>query len=226
MFSERRLEPGRDAQSIAFFSPPGTEPLYSGVAKRIASAEPHASRRRATDSGGSLVSRSWSYSGSSRDAGRIEELDLDALRGGLDRRPEEARVVASRRAGCRRRPGPSLLGLRLDERELGDELHVVGEVVATALVRRVPADAVLRAVDRGLELQADALTAERIGRGLGDDAFELDRQGRALERELALALDAVVLEAVELRRLESDLGVPLASRRSPGSGDGRSAARP
>ena len=42
---------GRDAQSIAFFSPPGTEPLYSGVAKRIASAAPHASRRRATGSG-------------------------------------------------------------------------------------------------------------------------------------------------------------------------------
>ncbi len=56
---------GREAQSIAFLSPPGIEPLYSGVANRIASAEPHASRRRTTGSGASPLSRSWSYTGSS-----------------------------------------------------------------------------------------------------------------------------------------------------------------
>ena len=43
------------------------------------------------------------------------------------------------------------------------------EVVAAALVRRVPADAVLRAVDRGLEPEAEALAAERIGRRRGRD---------------------------------------------------------
>ena len=37
---------GREPQSTAFFSPPGTEPLYSGVAKRIASAAPQSSRSR------------------------------------------------------------------------------------------------------------------------------------------------------------------------------------
>jgi len=51
---------GREAQSIAFFRPPGTEPLYSGVAKRIASAADHSSRSRRTDAGASPCSRSWS----------------------------------------------------------------------------------------------------------------------------------------------------------------------
>ena len=60
------------------------------------------------------------------------------------------------------------------------------EVVAAALVRRVPADAVLRAVDARLESEAEPLAAERIGgRRLGDRAAELDRLGDALDRQLA-----------------------------------------
>ncbi len=51
---------GREAQSIAFFRPPGTEPLYSGVENRIASAAAQSSRRRRTDAGGRRSSRSWS----------------------------------------------------------------------------------------------------------------------------------------------------------------------
>ena len=38
---------------------------------------------------------------------------------------------------------------------------------------------------------------------------ELDRLRDALDRELALALDAVVLEAAQVGRLEGDLRVPL-----------------
>src|SRR5712691_6994726 len=122
-----------------------------------------------------------------------------------------APCCARPRAGCPTRPGPgSWLGLRLHERELSGELHVVRDVVATTLVRHVPADAVLRAVDRGLEPKAEALAPEGIGRRLaGSDACQLDRLRDALDRELALALDAIVVEAVQLGRLERDLRVPL-----------------
>ena len=34
LFVERRVPRGRDAQSIAFFRAPGTDPLYSGVANQ------------------------------------------------------------------------------------------------------------------------------------------------------------------------------------------------
>ena len=49
---------GRDAQSTAFLSWPGTEELYSGVAIRSASAPAIASRRRTAAAGGVSVSRS------------------------------------------------------------------------------------------------------------------------------------------------------------------------
>jgi hypothetical protein len=39
---------GRESQSTAFFSPPGIEELYSGVAKNAASASLTAARMRAT----------------------------------------------------------------------------------------------------------------------------------------------------------------------------------
>jgi hypothetical protein len=46
---------GREAQSTAFFSWPGIDELYSGVANRIASACAMASRQCATASRGGLV---------------------------------------------------------------------------------------------------------------------------------------------------------------------------
>src|SRR5712691_10300869 len=100
--------------------------------------------------------------------------------------------------------------LRLHERELGDELHVVAEVVAAALVRRIPVDAVGGAVDRRLELEAEALAAERVDlRCVGDRALEPDRPGRPLDRELALTLDLVAVELAELGGLELDLRIAL-----------------
>ena len=46
---------GREAQSSAFLSPPGTEALYSGVAMRIASASSIASRKSETGAGGGVL---------------------------------------------------------------------------------------------------------------------------------------------------------------------------
>ena len=51
---------GREAQSIAFLSTPGIEPLYSGVATTIASAAETAARNATTEAGAWSVSRSWS----------------------------------------------------------------------------------------------------------------------------------------------------------------------
>ena len=51
---------GREAQSSAFFSAPGIEWLYSGVAIRTASAEATASRSDATATGAGPRSSSWS----------------------------------------------------------------------------------------------------------------------------------------------------------------------
>src|SRR5437870_123310 len=127
--------------------------------------------------------------------------------------PSGAASTAARRScvlweSARRLPETAriLIGLRLlglHERELGDELHVVPEVIATALVRRIPADAVVVAVDRRLELQAEALAAERVGRRrVGDRALEPDRLGLSLDRELARALDLVAVELAQLGRLE------------------------
>jgi hypothetical protein len=42
---------GREAQSMAFFSTPGTEKLYSGLTKRSASAAAISRRNRSTDGG-------------------------------------------------------------------------------------------------------------------------------------------------------------------------------
>jgi hypothetical protein len=49
---------GRDSQSIAFFSWPGIEWLYSGVLMSRASAAATASRRRATAAGAGSTSSS------------------------------------------------------------------------------------------------------------------------------------------------------------------------
>ena len=88
---------GREAQSIAFFRPPGMEPLYSGVAKRIASAAAPGLAQACDRLGGAVLLEILVVERQVGEAGRIEELDLDALRRGLDGRAEERRVV---RAGA------------------------------------------------------------------------------------------------------------------------------
>ena len=51
---------GRETQSSAFFSTPGMDALYSGVAMRTASAPATAERSSATAAGASGPSSSWS----------------------------------------------------------------------------------------------------------------------------------------------------------------------
>ena len=63
LFRSTFVASGRDAQSSAFFSWPGTDELYSGVAKRSASAPAIASRKRATAGGAGWTSSSSSYGG-------------------------------------------------------------------------------------------------------------------------------------------------------------------
>src|SRR5689334_1777727 len=94
------------------------------------------------------------------------------------------------------------------ERQLGDQLDVRREVVAPALVRGVPVDAVLRAVDVGLEPQPEPLPAEGIGRrSVRDRAGQVDRARDALDRELAVRLHGLALALPEVRGPKLDLGV-------------------
>jgi hypothetical protein len=80
-FSFRTLSGnGRDAQSSAFFSAPGSDALYSGVAISSASAASTAARKAWTGSGGAS-------SRSSSKAGRPAER--------VARRPEQPAVVGA-----------------------------------------------------------------------------------------------------------------------------------
>jgi hypothetical protein len=56
--ARRSARPARASQSIAFFSCPGTDELYSGVANTIASAPAIASRNWVTANGGAGSSSS------------------------------------------------------------------------------------------------------------------------------------------------------------------------
>ena len=81
------MSSGREAQSSAFFSCPGTEWLYSGVEMRTASAERTASRNSATVAGSSSsasasnggMSRSPSQSSSSIPSGAEREASAEQL---------------------------------------------------------------------------------------------------------------------------------------------------
>src|SRR5204862_4182444 len=65
-------------------------------------------------------------------------------------------------------------------------------------------------VDLGLELEAQPLAAERIGRRRWRDrAVEGDRPRVALDREVARPRNGVVVVTDELRRAERDLGEAL-----------------
>src|SRR5215212_6370107 len=89
----------------------------------------------------------------------------------------------------------------LRELQLGDDRDLVGEGRLAAGQRVVPVDAELRAVDLGLELQAEARAAERIVERIGHDAEDLDGLGVALDRDLTVDLQLV---AVALDRLRGE----------------------
>src|SRR5436309_5560354 len=80
------------------------------------------------------------------------------------------------------------------EGQVGLQGDLVAEVVATALVRRVPGDAELVAVDRGLEREPEALAAERVdARRRSEAALQLDRLRDALDGQLARAGDGAAV---------------------------------
>jgi len=80
-----------------------------------------------------------------------------------------------------------VLGL-LRELQVDDDRDLVRESRLAARERVVPADAELVAVDLGLELEAEALAAVRIGDRVGDDAGDLDALAVALDRDLTVDL--------------------------------------
>src|SRR3954451_17960843 len=79
------------------------------------------------------------------------------------------------------------IGLRdLRELELDRQLDVVGEREAALGERGVPVQAVLRAVDHGLEREAELRVAERVLGRAGDRAGAGDGVRLALDSEVAL----------------------------------------
>src|SRR3954468_16569431 len=184
---------GRDAQSIAFLSAPGSEALYSGVAIRSASAASIAANSSRTVSGG-VVSRSSSNAGMAASPSHSARLA-----------PGGSSAPAARsslRLWDPRRRLPEMPRIRirlalLDEREVDGQGHVVAERVATRRERHVPVEAVLRAVDDRLELQVGAGFAERIGRRRHPRAGGGDGVGGAADRQLALDRGGAVLGQLE-----------------------------
>ena len=81
---------GREAQSMAFFSTPGTQWLYSGVAMSSASASRMARLKAATDGGSPCASTSALKSG--RSARSIGDHRRTGRRH-LDGRPDQPPVV-------------------------------------------------------------------------------------------------------------------------------------
>src|SRR5205807_8020725 len=86
----------------------------------------------------------------------------------------------------------------------------VAEVVAAALVRRVPRDAELVAVDRGSERKPELLAAKRVdARRRRETALQLDGPGDALDRQLSGSGDRSVVGDCEAVGAEGDLRVLL-----------------
>ncbi|HEY6604831.1 MAG TPA: hypothetical protein VIZ44_00670 [Gaiellaceae bacterium] len=65
LFRSTFVATGREIQSMAFFSWPGMDELYSGVAKSTASESAIADTKRATLAGRGWTSSSSSYGGTS-----------------------------------------------------------------------------------------------------------------------------------------------------------------
>src|SRR3954451_1951383 len=119
---------GREAQSSAFFSAPGSEALYSGVAIRIASASSIASRRSWT-AGGGVDSRSSSKAGRSR---RPFHSTRSAPGGSASPAARSSLLLWEPRRRLPEMPRIRIgLGLLLlDEGEVDRQRDVVGEHVA------------------------------------------------------------------------------------------------
>src|SRR5215213_7078780 len=149
---------GREAQSIAFFSTPGTDALYSGVLISTASASAIAARRRSTGPGPGVTSASSSNGGSSaRPSKRTSSAPGGSARAAARSRP----VLWESRRSDPEIPRMRNLGLRLDQGEVDLERDVVRERVAAVRERHLPLDAEVAAVDGGLDEQVRALQVAR-----------------------------------------------------------------
>src|SRR5437870_12729773 len=188
LFRNEFVAIGLEAQSTAFLSTPGIDELYSGVANRTPSAPAIASRSRDTAAGAGSWSSSSSYGGtalrpSQRSISTSSPTSSAAARSSFvlyespRTLPEMARIFIALR--------------RLEELKLGDELDLVREGRLAGRERVVPVDPERGAVDRSLELEAEALVPVGIGDRVADRARELDRMGLALDRDLAVDGDLV-----------------------------------
>src|SRR5215217_2411836 len=195
---------GREAQSRAFLRTPGSEALYSGVAISTASASAIASRSAWTASGAGSMSSSASYGGMALRPSNTSSSAPDGSRSAAARRRFEL---------CEsRRNDPEMprtrIELRLDELELDLELDLVGQRESALGQRRVPVEAELRAVDRGVEGEAELRVAHEVLGRAGDGARAGDPLRVALDRQVALDGRAVAVDR-ELERVERELRVLL-----------------
>src|ERR1700742_1083242 len=100
-----------------------------------------------------------------------------------------------------------LMGLgALDGGHAEQQLDVVGDEQVAVREGLVPLEVKLPAVDRGRELEADALVAPRILAVLGDLARELDRPADALDGDLTLERDLAAGTHLARGGVEADLG--------------------
>src|SRR3954469_16241766 len=196
---------GRDAQSIAFLSEPGSEALYSGVAISSASAPSTAAKNARTGSGGV-------FSRSSSKAGRVARPShsTSSVPGGSS----AAAARRSLRLWDPRRRLPEMPRIRtglglLDEGDVDRQRDVVGQRVAAGRQRHVPVEAELRAVDRRVELQVRAGVAERVLRRGLPGARGGDRLGDAADREVAADRGGRVVVERHVGRGEVDRRVVL-----------------
>src|SRR3954470_12950780 len=129
--------------------------------------------------------------------------------------PDGSSVAAARRSSVlwesrRRLPDMPRTRMALGPRqlELDDEGHVVREREAALGKRSVPLEAELRAIDHGLEVDADLGVAGDVLVRADERAAALDRVGVALDGQLTVDEQLVVLDA-QIARLVAELRVVL-----------------
>src|SRR5450755_3018579 len=201
---------GREAQSTAFLSTPGIDPLYSGVTNRTASAWRMAAMRLSAPGIPPPASCS-SVSSNGSTALRSSNV-MSSAPGGSSSAAARSRLRLCEPS--RREPAmPStrmVLVLVVDQREF--ESHRNGHVLAqhepTLRQRRVPLQADRVAVNGGLEVDADLLDVAEGHRRPGEAACGCGRRAVALQGQGALAGQDSVADG-QRRGLIDDLWMAL-----------------
>src|ERR1022692_3654951 len=201
---------GREAQSTAFLSTPGIDPLYSGVTNRTASASRMAAMSLSAPGIPPPVSSS-SVSSNGSTALRSSNV-ISSTPGGSSSPAARSRLRLCE--ASRREPAmPStrmVLVLVVDQREI--ESHRNGDVLAqhdsTFRQRRVPLQADRLAVNGGLEVDADLLDVAEGHRRPGEAACGCGRCGLALHGQGTLAGQDSVVDG-QRRGLIDDLRIAL-----------------